>query len=424
MENDTQYLFRDENSDGHKVTVYLRALKTGSRYYARYKVDKRALANNQRYITESLRTNNLELALDRARERYSQISFRQGSGIALKEITVERALDDFLRQYERNLKSGISGYTTHMYRGFKKSIDIYWREYIGGKSISVIQVADFEGYELWRRDWAKNTKRKERKHGNYKTDISSRTVQWEINGFKQFLRWAAANGLYSGRAYEWRFKVGIRNRRAALTREQYRSLHQYMRTGEFLNKGKHRNDTRIRRHRILLRAYILFMVNTGLRVGEARFLKWSDITEMENKLGRKVLCVRVSKTHSKVSKDRTAVGRYTAHRALERWKEHLNDTGEGWNEDSYIFCNESGVVINDFREGFNNVLREADVEFDAEGKKHTVYSLRHTYITFRLRFGKNLSIYSLAKNCGTSVGMIEQFYSDAVPEDFVDELTI
>ena len=99
-------------------------------------------------------------------------------------------------------------------------------------------------------------------------------------------------------------------------------------------------------------------------------------------------------------------------------------TEEGWSEASYIFCDPTGNVVKDFREGFNAVIREAGIEFDDKGNKYTIYSLRHTYITFRLQFGRNLSIHSLARNCRTSVSMIEQFYSDAVSEDFVDELTI
>jgi len=57
-------------------------------------------------------------------------------------------------------------------------------------------------------------------------------------------------------------------------------------------------------------------------------------------------------------------------------------------------------------------------------KKHTIYTLRHTYITFRLIYSKNINIYHLAENCGTSVQMIQQYYSDARPDHFVDELSI
>jgi hypothetical protein len=77
--------------------------------------------------------------------------------------------------------------------------------------------------------------------------------------------------------------------------------------------------------------------------------------------------------------------------------------------------------IGDFREGFNNLLRVAGAEIDADKKKHTLYCLRHFYITERLREG--IPIYEIASNCGTSVSMIEKYYSDARPTDFMDRLT-
>jgi integrase len=414
----------DEKDREHKVSVYLRRLKSKDLFYARYKIDKLALANNQRHITESLKTDRYDEAISRAMERYAHLKIRQDSDIGLKEIKVDEGLDRFLTDYEKNLKLGTNGFSTHMLRGFRKSIDIYWREYIGSKMIESVSVPDLAEYEVWRRSWALNTKRNKKLHGNYKTQISTRTVQWEVNAFKQFLRWCALRKIYSGNAFEWRYKVGERNRRSAFTRDQYRSLHTYMRTNEYLEKGKHRNDSRIIRHRHMLRAYILFMVNTGLRVGEARHLKWGDIEERTNKLGRRVITAFVTHSHSKVKRTRTVVGRYTAQRALERWKYHLDEIGEVWSSDTYIFCNDTGVPIGDFREGFNSVIREAGVEKDRNGIKLTLYCLRHTYITFRIQFAKKLSIYSLAQNCGTSVQMIEQFYSDAVPEDFIDELSI
>ena len=104
--------------------------------------------------------------------------------------------------------------------------------------------------------------------------------------------------------------------------------------------------------------------------------------------------------------------------------EDLESADEHTSDDSYIFCDEKGNAIKDFREGFNSVIREAGVETDRDGNKYTIYSLRHFYITMRLRFGKHVRIHSLAKNCGTSVSMIEQFYSDAISTDFMDELTI
>ena len=416
------HLIHDQNTGELKASVFLRGLKGRDRYYARFRIEKRFLANGQRYVTESLRTDDLNTALDRARQRYALLETRQNLGLAIKQITVNQGIDRFLTDYESKLKKGIGGFSKSMARNYSKTVDIYWREYIGTKDIESIDVSDFEDYEVWRQDWSRNTKRK-RKHGNYKDRVTQRTIQFEINAFKAVLRWCAGRKFYSGRAYEWRYKLTKKNRRSAFTINQYRKLYRYMRTNEFLDKGKHKNDPRIRRHRTMLRAYILFMANTGLRVGEARYLKWSDIEEGKNKLERRVMLVRVSQLHSKVRKGRQAVGRNTALRAIERWRQYLELSGESVSDNRYIFCDQKGNAIKDFREGFNSVIKEAKVEKDRDGNKYTIYSLRHSYITMRLRFGKYVRIHTLAKNCGTSVSMIEQYYSHAISTDFIDELT-
>jgi len=94
------------------------------------------------------------------------------------------------------------------------------------------------------------------------------------------------------------------------------------------------------------------------------------------------------------------------------------------NGEKFIFCNDKGKVIQDFRAGFDAVIREAGVDKDRYGNKFVIYTLRHTYITFRLKYGKNISIHSLAKNARTSVEMIQSHYDDTETLDFVDELTL
>jgi hypothetical protein len=61
------------------------------------------------------------------------------------------------------------------------------------------------------------------------------------------------------------------------------------------------------------------------------------------------------------------------------------------------------------RELFATILNEEDLRFDREGLLRTAYSLRPTYICFRLMEGAD--IYQIAKNCRTSVEMIEKYYA-------------
>jgi integrase len=88
--------------------------------------------------------------------------------------------------------------------------------------------------------------------------------------------------------------------------------------------------------------------------------------------------------------------------------------------DTYIFCGRDGIPIGSFKKSFSSLLRDAGVEFDTFGNKRTLYSLRHTYATFRLHEGVNQ--YILARNMGTSVAMLEQFYGHTSNIISADEL--
>ena len=64
------------------------------------------------------------------------------------------------------------------------------------------------------------------------------------------------------------------------------------------------------------------------------------------------------------------------------------------------------------RELFNTILDEEKLKADRDGQARTAYSLRHTYICLRLMEGAD--IYQIAKNCRTSVEMIEKFYASHI----------
>jgi integrase len=61
------------------------------------------------------------------------------------------------------------------------------------------------------------------------------------------------------------------------------------------------------------------------------------------------------------------------------------------------------------RDLFNAILEEEKLRTDRDGRPRTAYSLRHTYICLRLLEGAD--IYQIAKNCRTSVEMIEKYYA-------------
>jgi hypothetical protein len=73
----------------------------------------------------------------------------------------------------------------------------------------------------------------------------------------------------------------------------------------------------------------------------------------------------------------------------------------------------SYLITRDIRK----VLIGTDLRKGHLNQNKTLYSLRHTAITFRLLYGKGIDLLTLARNARTSVEMIERFYaSQLTPE--------
>jgi hypothetical protein len=58
---------------------------------------------------------------------------------------------------------------------------------------------------------------------------------------------------------------------------------------------------------------------------------------------------------------------------------------------------------------FDIILDELELKKDRDGQSRTAYSLRHPYNCLRLMEGAD--VYQIAKNCRTSVEMIEKYHA-------------
>lgn len=421
-------------TDGkQKISVFLRKHKNTSCYYARYKITNKKSANGQRYVTESLQTQVLDIAIEKARTRYAEISVLEMQDKVIKSDTVSLEIERFMKEYENGVDEKISTYSVNMLRLYRRGLQKYWKEYIGQIELNKVTYEHLIKYETWRQSYL------QRKiannlvvHSNTKEHVSARSIELEINQFKSFLRWATIAGKYSGNGAEYKFKKPHEdNKRSAFTTRQWTKLTGYMRRKEWMEVGRRGNDSRLQRYRRMLKCYVLFMKNTGLRVGEARNLKWKDI-EFVNASDPSECRVRVHvhPAYSKVKKRSVVIGNEGAYNAILdfyefRKKNKLKKDGQFINDyselDDPIWCDVDGRVLNEFRQGFNDLIEAAGVEQDSAGGKLTIYSLRHTYITEQLR--NNVAVYSIASNCNTSVSMIEKYYSGARSTDFEVALT-
>ena len=93
------------------------------------------------------------------------------------------------------------------------------------------------------------------------------------------------------------------------------------------------------------------------------------------------------------------------------WEYRSKELGREPDMGEFLFCKDNGSRVGRYTNGFNALLGSCDLRVQhSSGKYRTLYSLRHTYATMRIN---EVPVYQLAVNMGTSVDMIERYYSHA-----------
>ncbi len=153
---------------------------------------------------------------------------------------------------------------------------------------------------------------------------------------------------------------------------------------------------------------IRFMVNSFLRPVDIKFIKHKHITVIKGKHSYLRLSIPSSKKHS--GKVITLPACVHIYEVLNKYLDKQGFT----KPDDYIFfpaVKDRFVVGEIITKQFRKVLTDLNLRLGPEGQSRTIYSLRHTAITFRLLFGQGIDLLTLAKNSRTSVEMIEKFYA-------------
>jgi integrase len=143
--------------------------------------------------------------------------------------------------------------------------------------------------------------------------------------------------------------------------------------------------------------YVLFMANTGLRPDEAKRLERRDVTIADDEAtSERILEIEV--------RGKRGVGFCKSMPGAVRPFERMVKRN---------VLQATDRMFGTFqRELFNAILDELELKVDRDGQRRTAYSLRHTYISMRLMEGAD--IYQIAKNCRTSVEMIQNFYASHI----------
>lgn len=382
-------LEKREFQDG-RVVLYKRAGAKSPAWQVRIRVPGAV-----GYLVKSTGSTNEGEATRFALNLYDETRLRVMGGGMLRQPLVSTLVADYCRTVLKDDK--------------KSSDYLYFHGYVityfEGKSAADFTFAGLQAFLEWRR----NNPRRVRKP-------TENTIRAEIGYLRRFMRWAVVRR-YMDRVIEIERPAWSKNRRPHFDDTDWTKLTRHLREWQKVKNWVHKRD------RIMLSNYVLILANTGIRVGEARTLKWRDIRRHQSESNPEkrsdiVLWV-AGKTGQREVVARTAdVGEYFA-RIWQMRKTELG--GDEPTLDSLVFCHPDGTAVGSFKKSFTSLIKSAKVETSSLGERRSIYSLRHTYATFRLQEGVHQ--FHLARNMGTSTAMLEKFYGHTSNVAAADELT-
>ncbi|MCR2832391.1 tyrosine-type recombinase/integrase [Parerythrobacter lacustris] len=364
-----------------KVQLYIRA---GSPHWQ----CSCTIAGRQKRTTT--KEESLARAKDVARDWYLSLlgKYRQGE---LREGTpFTKAADQFVAEYGAIMEGERNA---HYIKSQSIRLRVHLIPFFGDKMVAEITPGLVQEYRAHRMKTgvARDGKTPQRPARN--------TLHQEIITLRHVLKTAERHGWLPylpniSAPYKASGKV---SHRAWFSPEEYKQL--YKATSD---RAKNPKRERWRSACEDLHDYVLFMVNSGLRPDEALRVEVRDVeVAIDGPDKQRILHITVRGKRG-VGYCKTMPGAVLPFQRMV--KRH------GYKPTDLLF-----PTIQ--RELFNTILDELGLKKDREGNARTTYSLRHTYISFRLIEGAD--IYQVAKNCRTSVEMIEKYYASHI-KDMID----
>jgi integrase len=380
-----------------EVKVYLRG--NSKRWQATFKID-------EHWVRISTGKRNLEEAKTVAREQYLDYRFRAKHDLPVVtkrfEDVARLAIADMQRQLDADAGRKV-------YRDYIKALNKYFIPFFGKTYITNIDHDKIQDFNRWRIT-------------QIGREPKASTLNTHNSAINRVYDEAVARGFITqGKVPVLANKGEEGKRRPDFSLEDYRTM--IRKLPSWIDKGK---GGKSRDMRYLLRDYVLILANTGMRHGtEAQNLRWKHVTVFtENNLEYVEFYL-----HGK-TRPHDAIGRAGVIDYLKRIHART-DAIKGVDFyamlkkklDLPVFCLPDGSVTEHLRQTFKAFLKDAGLlKCPKTGQDRTLYSLRHTYATFAL-VNDGMDIHALAKQMGTSIGMIERHYSHLTPRMKKDMFT-
>nr|WP_233345977.1 phage integrase SAM-like domain-containing protein [Oceanicaulis alexandrii] len=333
----------------------------------------------------STKEESLQLAKEFAEDWYLDLRGRARDGNLKNEKTFKQAAEQFRREYEVITE----GQRSERYvQGMMKKLDNYLIPFFGEKGLSEITPGLVQEYRIYRQT---NHVLKPFHKPDPNQRPNRNTIHQEIVALRQTLKTAVRHGWLDrlpdlSTPYRASSKI---TRRAWFSPDEYRQLYEATRRRAKATRRAHHRWSCEQLH-----DYVLLMANTGLRPDEIKRLEYRDVEVVEDEATDETILLISVRGKRGVGYCKSMPG---AVRPFERLVERNNPE-----PDDLLFPKSHAELL-------NRILEEEGLKFDREGQRRTAYSLRHTYICMRLSEGAD--IYQIAKNCRTSVEMIQKYYA-------------
>jgi integrase len=350
----------------------------------------------------------LAQAKDFAEDWYLGLKGKHRSGDLKTGKTFRDAAAQFRREYE-TITEGTRN--PEYVEGQWRRLDLHLLPFLGDKVLSEITPGLLQEYRIHRREKALATRGK---------PPARQTMHQEIVTLRHVLKTAYRHGwLQYLPDLSEPYKTGRKiSHRAWFSPEEYRKLYEATRQRALKPKKRRWKWSCEQLH-----DYVLFMANTGLRPDEAARLEFRDVVIVDDDATDETILEIEVRGKRGVGYCKSTTG---AVRPFERLRDRLRPASTTHqtaapNEDTKgrkpvrteVKPEPTDLIFPiTHLELLNEILEEQGLKFDREGTRRTAYSLRHTYICLRLMEGAD--IYQIAKNCRTSVEMIEEYYASHI----------
>ncbi|MDB5243903.1 MAG: hypothetical protein JWP57_4529 [Spirosoma sp.] len=354
-----------------------------------------------RYLWRSLDTSSEADARRAGLRLFHQTEFKLAEGLPIQLRTLNTVIDEYVAARELDNKQGtaaargssIEHTSDGMLRQVKRVVK-FWRAYAGSKAIEAVDDMVLEGFVVWRKAYYHDMPNLPK---NARINPTDKTLQWEIMLGKALVKFAHRQGYRGNKPLPtFTFVPKIKRVRPAFGSSDFNILVEAL--PRYVEAS---TDERQRASRTLLSNYVLILAMSGMRVGELNSLCMRDLTSFRDDSGRVNLQFAV---RGKTGK-RIVVPRVDANRIIEAMLLYRKGTPD---RDARLFVMPNGDDIATLADQFRAFLCFAKIEKNADDEPFTLYSLRHTYATRAIHDG--VDIYTIARNMGTSVSIIEQYY--------------